>query len=54
MKVDNHTIRTWKHRGVIPNEVLFKPYGFDKSRATVRYIKSKLIDWINGNLKKEA
>ena len=42
------TIRSWKTRGQIPKEVVFKLPGTKK--GTIRYIKSKVESWINGKL----
>ena len=47
-KVKPKTIRTWKFRNQIPNEVIFKLPNTNK--GTVRYIKSKVDAWINGTL----
>ena len=42
-----NTVKSWVQRKVIPREVIFK---VGKKRGTVRFIKSKLEDWINGSL----
>lgn len=42
-----NTVKSWMQRKVIPGEVIFK---VGKKRGTVRFIKSKLEDWINGSL----
>lgn len=48
--VQPSTIRTWKRRKQIPQEVIFKLPGTEK--GTVRFIKSKVEDWVNGKLQK--
>ena len=47
-KVKPTTIRTWKHRKKIPSEVMFKLP--DTEKGTVRFIKSRVEDWVNGRL----
>ena len=47
-KVQPTTIRTWKNRKKIPSEVMFKLP--DTKKGTVRFIKSKVEDWVNGRL----
>lgn len=42
------TIRVWKSRNQIPDKVMFKLPGTTK--GTVRFVKSKVMDWINGCL----
>lgn len=49
-KVQPSTIRTWKNRKQIPEEVIFKLP--DTKKGTVRFIKSKVEDWVNGRLQK--
>ena len=46
--VSVNTVRSWKHRNQIPEQVIFKLPNTKK--GTVRYIKSKVEDWINGCL----
>lgn len=46
--VSVNTVRSWKHRNQIPEQVIFKLPNTKK--GTVRYIKSKVEDWINGSL----
>ena len=47
-KVKKETIRSWKNRKQIPEEVMFKLPGTKK--GTVRYIKEKVEMWIKGEL----
>lgn len=47
-QVEPSTVRSWRNRKKIPQEVMFKVSGGKKS--TVRYIKTKVDDWINGCL----
>lgn len=47
-KVKKETVRSWKNRNQIPEEVMFKLPGTKK--GTVRFIKSKVYEWINGDL----
>lgn len=51
-KVSRSTVRSWQSRGQIPKEVVFKLPGTKK--GTIRYIKSKVCNWINGTLEKGA
>lgn len=47
-KVKKETVRSWKNRNQIPEEVMFKLPGTKK--GTVRFIRSKVMEWINGTL----
>lgn len=47
-KVDINTVRSWVSRDKFPKEVMFKLPG--GSRTCMRFIKSRLEDWINGCL----
>lgn len=45
------TVKSWVSRGTVPEDVLFK-VGTGK-KATRRFIKSKLEDWIHGRLQEQ-
>lgn len=47
-KVEKQTILTWVNRGKIPKNAIFKLPG--TKRGTVRFIRSKIEDWINDSL----
>ncbi len=47
-KVEKQTIITWVNRGKIPKNAIFKLPGTKK--GTIRFIKAKIEDWINGCL----
>lgn len=46
--VATSTVRSWKSRGQIPEQVIFKLP--DTKKGTTRYIKERVNDWINGRL----